>query len=89
MSRSSQLSQDRLTETVRLSLISGVGPRTRVKLLERFGSPEAVLQAASAELREVSGVGPKLCRAIATARDEIDAVAEIEMCRASGIEIIS
>ncbi len=91
MSRGLQLSQDKLAlaAAVRLSLVSGVGPRIRCKLLGRFGSPEGVLQAATADLRSVAGVGPKLCRAIACARDEIDAEAEIELCRTSGIDIIA
>ena len=67
----------------------GVGPRIRCKLLERFGTPKAVLSAAPADLRAVSGVGPKLCRAIAGARHEIDAEAEIERCRAAGIDILA
>jgi DNA processing protein len=75
--------------TLRLALISGVGPRTRRKLLARFGSPEAVLEAAPSELRDVERVGPKLCRAIATAKERIDVEAEIELCRNHGIEIVA
>ena len=51
---------DGLVTRLRLAMIDGVGPRIRRRLLDRFGSPEAVLQAAQSELREVSGVGPKL-----------------------------
>ena len=52
-----------LIDTVRLSLVDGVGPRIRRRLLDRFGDPAAVLAAAPSELREVEGVGPKALRA--------------------------
>ena len=49
MGNSSMESSDQaLLDMFRLSLISGVGPRTRMALLERFGSPAAVLAAAPA-----------------------------------------
>ena len=47
---------DELADTLRLAMISGVGPRIRQGLLERFGSARAVLSAAPSELREVQGV---------------------------------
>ena len=50
---------DTLVDTLRLSLVSGVGPRIRKALLERFGSARAALAAAPSELREVQGVGPE------------------------------
>jgi len=78
-----------LTHTLRLSLISGVGPRTRQALLERFGSAAAVLSAAPSELQTVPGVGPKLTRNIVAARDEIDAEEEIALCRAHGVSILT
>jgi DNA processing protein len=77
-----------LIDTLRLSLVYGVGPKTRKALLERFGTPGAVLAAAMSELREVAGVGPKLAHAIADA-DEIDAESEIALCREHGIDILT
>jgi DNA processing protein len=77
-----------LTHALRLSLIPGVGPRTRRTLLERFKTPEAVLRAAPAELREVHGVGPKLVEKIRRARQEIDAEGTIALCREHGITIL-
>ena len=74
---------------LRLALVPGVGPRTRQKLLAQFGTPEAVFEAAPSDLRAVERVGPKLCRAIAVAKDEIDVEAEIELCRGHGIEIVA
>ena len=78
-----------LTDILRLSLISGVGPRIRRELLGRFGSPRAVLAAAPSELRSVPGVGPKLTQRIAAARDEIDVDGEIALCREHGVTILA
>ena len=49
-----------LIESVRLSMVSGVGPLLRKALLERFGSPTAVLAATKGELQGVEGIGPKI-----------------------------
>ena len=73
---------------LRLALVPGVGPLTRKKLLERFGSAEAVLSAAPSDLRAVERVGPKVCRAIATARADIDVDGELELCGQNEIEIL-
>jgi DNA processing protein len=78
-----------LHDAVRLSLVSGVGPRLRKALLESFGSPGAVLAAAPAELRRVKGVGAELTRRIAVAKDEIDVQGELDRCAAAGIKIMT
>lgn len=78
---------DTLEDALRLILVSGVGPRTRKALLERFGSARAVLTAGRAALCEVPGVGPKLAGKILEA-DSIDAAGEIELCRREGIDIL-
>jgi DNA processing protein len=80
--------QDDLVDTLRLCLVSGVGPRIRKSLLERFGSARAALAAAPSELRAVHGVGPKLTHNIADAEQKIDVEAEIALCREHGIDIL-
>jgi DNA processing protein len=80
---------DELVDLLRLSLIPGVGPRTRQALLEKFGSPKAVLAAAPSQLRGVQGVGPKLTGKIAAADCEVDVEEEIALCREHGIEILT
>lgn len=82
-------SAEELADALLLSLVSGVGPKTRQALLERFGAPAAVLAAAPSELRGVSGVGPKLASAIVRARQEIDVAAEIELCRQRQVAIVT
>ncbi|NLE82692.1 MAG: DNA-protecting protein DprA [Rhodococcus sp.] len=78
-----------LAASLRLALLPGVGPRIRRALLDRFGTPQAVLSAAPSELREVQGVGTKLSLAIARAAAQIDAAAEVDLCRRQGIEILA
>ncbi|MCL4195225.1 MAG: DNA-protecting protein DprA, partial [Thermoguttaceae bacterium] len=56
-----------LVDILRLSMVAGVGPKMRHTLLQRFGTPAAVLAAAPSELRSVSGVGPKLMERITAA----------------------
>jgi DNA processing protein len=80
---------DNLADAVRLSLISGVGPRLRKALLTEFGSASAVLAAAPADLRRVSGVGKELTRRIAVAKEEIDVQAELDLCAAHQIAILT
>ncbi|MDX1946701.1 MAG: DNA-processing protein DprA [Pirellulaceae bacterium] len=80
---------DPLVAEVLLSLIPGVGPRTRKSLLAHFGSAQAVLAAAASDLREVPGIGTKLSRAIVTGRQELDASAELADCAANGVALLA
>ncbi len=82
-------SEEELIDLLRLELIPGVGPRTRKALLERFGTPRAVLQAAPSQLREVPGIGPKMIEKLMAARCMVDVEAELACCRANGIEILT
>lgn len=79
---------DTLEDRLRLCMVPGVGPRTRMALLERFGSAAAILRAPPSQLREVQGVGPKLVEKICQA-DRIDVEAEIDNCCRGAIEIVT
>ena len=74
-----------LLDLIRLNLVAGVGPRTSRALLARFGSAGRALRAPEASLREVPGVGGKLAEKIARADREIDAEAELALCRRMGV----
>jgi DNA processing protein len=78
-----------LVDAVRLALVPGVGPRLRKALLEEFGTAGAVFAAAPADLRRVQGIGAQLARRIAVATDEIDAQAELDLCAANNIAILT
>ncbi len=56
-----------LAQWVALSLIPHLGSQTIARLLDRFGSLDAVLNASAAELKAVPGIGPKLAAAIRAA----------------------
>lgn len=84
-----ELPADELVDTLRLAMVSRVGPRIRHALLQRFGSARAVLAAAPDRLCEVEGVGPKLAESIAAAGEQVDAEGEIALCRRRGIDILT
>jgi DNA processing protein len=77
-----------LLDLIRLTMVSGVGPRTCQSLLEHFGSAGRVLDSPASILRDVAGVGAKLAGKIARARGENDAVAEMSLCRSLDVRPI-
>src|SRR6187549_1728002 len=83
-----QNGDDVLSAELRLCMVSGVGPRMRKTLLDRFGSAANIFKAAPSELREVDGVGPKLLRALTAAEREIDVAKEIAYCRENQITLL-
>jgi DNA processing protein len=80
---------DELVDSVRLSLVSGVGPLLRKALVERFGSPAEVLAADRDALQRVEGIGPKISARIVVAREEIDAEAELRLAAEHGIDVLT
>ena len=88
MSRSSEPDPD-LLDLLRLTMVAGVGPKTCQTLLERFGSAGRVLDAPESSLRDVPGVGPKVAQKVARARQEVDAEAELELCRRMGVRLVA
>ncbi len=86
----SELTSDpKLLDLLRLTLVPGVGPKTCRNLIEEFGSAGEALDARESSLREVAGVGSKLAEKIARARKEVDAEAELELCRKLAVTIIA
>lgn len=79
---------DFLVATLRLVLVSGVGPITRKALVDHFGSAAAVLKASPQELQQVQGVGPKLAHKIVAAPDEVDISELWRVCRENNISIL-
>ena len=80
---------EELASQLRLTLVSGVGPRLRKALLARFQTASNVFSAAPADLREVPRVSAEIARRIAVAREEIDVAAEMRLCADSGIALVS
>jgi DNA processing protein len=73
---------------LRLSLVTGVGPRIYGDLVEHFGSAELALDASPAELRSIQGVGQKLMRALVSANEDIDVEPVLQQCRDDNIHVI-
>ena len=79
---------DQLRAHLCLALVEGVGPLALSRLLERFESPERVLCVSQSELQAVKGVGPKLARRIAGAREEIDVDAQLALVREHSLGVL-
>jgi DNA processing protein len=79
---------DALLDLVCMTMISGVGPHTSRALLERFGTPSAVLDARESTLTGVDGVGPKLAERIARGRQDHNAAGEIALCRQCNVSLV-
>ena len=77
----------RRNAALRLQMVPGIGPRIYGDLLERFGSPEAVLSAAPSDIRSVPGVGAKLSSSLAKAA-EIDIDPVLDCCQGHGISVL-
>lgn len=78
-----------LEDLLTLNMVEGLGATLLSRLLERFGSPEAILAASRRELEEVEGVGSALSRNICKARKQIDARAEIKSAEKFAVKIIT
>jgi DNA processing protein len=74
--------------SLRLSQVSGIGPRLYRDLIEHFGTAERVLAAPPNQLQEVPGVGPKLARAIVMADSEVKIEELLKLCRDENIELL-
>ena len=72
---------------VRLACLSGVGPRLRQVLLERFGSPAGVFAASPHELASVDRIGKKIA-ALITQVDDSTADEVIGLCRQQAVDIL-
>jgi DNA processing protein len=85
----SETSDPDLLDLLRLTMVPGVGPKTSRTLIERFGSAGKVLDAPESSLRDVLGVGPKVARMVANARREVDAEAELDLCKRMGVRLVA
>lgn len=77
-----------IADSMLLSLVPGVGPRIAEALLERFGSPTGILDAAPSDLRSTPGVGVKLARNISLARETIDFADEMQAMKSANIAAV-
>ena len=71
-----------------LALIPGLGPMLTAAVLERFGSPAAVLRATASQLRTIPLIGDKLAGQFAEAFARVDVAAEWALLQKHGVEAI-
>jgi NAD-dependent DNA ligase len=77
-----------LRDLLALHLTPGVGPRLADALLERFGSPAAVLRASEAQLRDVPHIGPKLAQYLTRAAGNPEIEVELERIAKSQVRLL-
>lgn len=78
-----------LEACVSLNLLPGMGPIRLRRLVDRFGSPEGVLQARSSELRGIDGIGPETASAILQWERHADPQQEIARAERFGARIVT
>ena len=69
-------------------MADGIGPILGRRLLDHFGSVDAVLSASPGDLAGVEGIGRQRARALADARNDPAADREIELAAKLGIRIV-
>jgi DNA processing protein len=74
---------------IALNMVPNLGPVRLRKLLEVYETPERVLLARGAELREVEGIGTELARAIAGWQEHVDLDAELRRIAEFGAHVVT
>src|SRR5262245_15063304 len=72
-----------------LSLTPGLGPQRIAALIERFGSAEAALAAATEDLCAVPGIGAGIASTLASAARSGAAEAELERAARAGVRVVA
>jgi DNA processing protein len=80
---------DDVRDLLRLHLVPGLGPRLTAALLERFGTPGAVLRAPAAQLTQVPHIGPKVSGDLSRALQDIDLTDELEALEKHGVGLLA
>ena len=76
-------------QCLRLQMADGVGPRTFGRLLEYFGTPEAILGAKPLELQAIPRLGSIKTERMVRAFESVDPEAEIARAADVGVRIVS
>jgi DNA processing protein len=74
---------------IALNLIPGVGPRSFLKLLSKFRSPDRILSAKESELAEVLGQNREIAQRIANYRDVVDIEKEMKLAEQYSATVIT
>ena len=76
-------------QCLRLKMTEGIGPIAFGRLIEYFGTPDAVLDAGPTELRAIHGLGSAKVNTITQSRWSVDVDAEIQHAADAGVRIVS
>jgi DNA processing protein len=74
---------------VALNLLPKIGPIRVRRLLEAFGTPEAILSAGKDPLLSVEGIGEETARIVRHWQDHADPVAELAEAAQRGIQVVT
>lgn len=74
---------------IALNLIPQIGPVRVRKLLDRFGTPEAILAAKASELRSVEGFGESQAQNLAQWESQVDLALELRKIEQRGLSILT
>ncbi|MDR1491770.1 MAG: DNA-processing protein DprA [Planctomycetaceae bacterium] len=80
---------EELISEITLNMVNGIGSMLTQRLLNRFGSAEAILSASSSQLQEVEGIGQKIADNISRAKSLYQPEALVNLCRENEIKIIA
>lgn len=80
---------DPLLPWFHLKSVPGIGNHLFKRLIDRFGCPQAVLQASLEELAAVDGVTARVAQQLKTHRPPAEAVAEIDTAQRRGYRLVT
>ena len=78
---------EKLLPWLHLKSVPGIGNHLFKRLIDRFGTPEAVLRAPTAELLAVDGITERTASALRSRRVPEGAAAEIDDARRRGFRL--
>jgi DNA processing protein len=87
VNESAEVDEATLIAHVRLASQTRIGSRIRARLLEHFGSPQAVFHASAAELADIERLGRRTAEGLLNS-DEAEAARLLETCRREGVRIL-
>lgn len=81
------LDDDSLLHWLAFRLTPGLGTKSALLLLERFGSPQALFRASAAEIED-AGAHPGVARSLASGCAFEEAADQVDRCKAAGVTVL-
>ncbi|MDR1382343.1 MAG: DNA-processing protein DprA [Planctomycetaceae bacterium] len=80
---------EELFSEITLNMVNGIGSMLTQRLLNHFGSADAILSASSPQLQEVEGIGQKIADNISRAKSLCQPETLVNLCRENGITLLA